>query len=1782
MREEQGVQLQSNSDENLDAFYRTQNRPDITFEETTPKGKAWARNESRNNTRQIFINQKVLESKFVEKAWSKPTVEGVTPLPVDQFKTLDEWASFVEEHEIAHSYFSKEEGESKADYENRINAIALRRYKKAPEPATSREGPEEEATVLDMDPNVDLENVLEEDAIEEGVNSFDWYTTTTNIEGQVGEAYVKVPLLVKDTKKLGIKTRAILEEKQPDLTFKPKVGDGPEEFKSTIGLKEYNALLKKPAKNLTKDEAKLLKTMKSRMDYRKNHEVVVANHLAKLFGVTREADSKEHLGEYSEQFAKQIIGRLPNPLLAALDKFISINPDKYFIPVLVDGVYKIQTDLVQEFGTPKYTLEKIQESKDKANDTRKFKTKGWTVQSRTPDSVSSPVQLDTLVRYGAAVATEQFKAKGTFVQDASQVALGFDRAILLLDAANYDLYYNGVNALNAAGDITKKMFKVPIALHNGKPISYAQATKRMFRKDAVKNIFYSKELGAGKVIKDIADRLQIPALDLPDATQSQIILRSDGVIIMAPEALDTFYLPTNTYNKGELKNQLREKDPALADLANTIYPLSREAMVAANTWNKPVILISPTTTPQEIRTWVEDNKVETLFVSQNTFLTPANPVTTKQLEGKTIKVTPELNDTNKFEQNIALALSPYEFVEGKKTLISKEDLLDMQQEAQDRKESRQDEIQEDGELGLRSLYPEGPGDKNYSMDEEGEVLSQISLSPLNKETTNLQQLSQKRTREQFKNTTVLPSNISAYKENVKRREARASSKATNSFKEVKKGFDYILEKHFRGGVNPNKNRTVININDLLNEGSVQRLLLTLQTEKVARRGTDLLKKSILLNNKRISPFELLKQQATDMRKNEKLGKFIKFSDQEIILVDFRDDMTKAQEAEAIAGFAHELGHGIMFNELDKTLAMEDGKGAVYNLLQAEWNKERANLSASHPWNGTHGFTEWYADKIGRVILDYASNVKNTGKATNGATAFLKRVANKIRTAWKDVNKVLKQRFGPKANIVVKDYVEKTIKTYKETAATKTPIVVQGVIFDMAVNTLKSVDKTVQNKIGANRLFTQVQKFIRNNPDLVPKDWSKALSHYLFTADNRLRTLFKNQKDNLAKMLYNQSSSIEAIGTLNARGKLINQRQNELKSILKPLEGNTLEIQKVLLDAERDVPASQLKTDMARQVRKYLEDFYNKNVEGSGHNDIKSHIIKFRENFYPRLLAIEAIRENLTIQTDLANLLRRYNGGLNPPNRVVEVWSETEQQFIKEEIPVTWEETIETIVSKEERNPDNAIDGSDAMAVGMAKERSKVFSKIPNEELRNINALEDPAIAILKYVEDMTKRMDYMDKVQTVVTAEDMNILNQRAKDGEISSTMRRALKLSNKVGSVAKGWQAAEIMVNRLDTVEQRGEAKDILRGMLGKAGLNMSKEVRTANSILLTLNVVAYLSLATIASLPDLAGSVLRSKDFSAFRTAFQEMKYYFNNREQMRQFSRDVGVIGIESMSALSINAGEMAYMNPGIEKFTDKFFHVIGLEAFTKFTRVFSLGMGEQFLLNEAKKASDSSLTQAQRDRAVRYLQELGVTVDDIKAWDSTKEKGTRYRQFIGESGQKVKMALGQFVDESIVRPNSAERPGWASNPYTALVWQLKSFFYAYGKNLVGGAIRETHARYAETGKVADAAVPFLIMGTAFLPLTMVGLELREWLKYLFPGGDESAFKTDDMPVGEYSKEILDRSGLFGPWGLLLPMIEAGEFGGSWWVPPLGPTAERIEDLVKGDVDWTTYLPGYSSFR
>jgi hypothetical protein len=261
--------------------------------------------------------------------------------------------------------------------------------------------------------------------------------------------------------------------------------------------------------------------------------------------------------------------------------------------------------------------------------------------------------------------------------------------------------------------------------------------------------------------------------------------------------------------------------------------------------------------------------------------------------------------------------------------------------------------------------------------------------------------------------------------------------------------------------------------------------------------------------------------------------------------------------------------------------------------------------------------------------------------------------------------------------------------------------------------------------------------------------------------------------------------------------------------------------------------------------------------------------------------------------------------------------------------------------------------------------------------------------------------------------------------------------------------------------------------------------------------------------------------------------------------------------------LNAAELGFMGDWSKFATEKFFIATGLEAYTKFTRVFAAGMGEQFLVT---KAADNS------DIATRHLEELQITREDINKWVKNE------RSFETAEGEKVRAAIARFVDESIMRPNSAERPGWASSPHFAIVWQLKSFFYAYGKNIIGGTLREANNRYSEDGKLTSAAIPLMLGATALLPLTMLGLEIRELIKYFGRGMDPAVFRSDNMEWSQYIAEIIDRSGALGAFGLIIPMLDAGKYGGQWWVPPLGPSAERVEKIMNGKFRGKDYLPFY----
>jgi len=77
----------------------------------------------------IYVDDKYIKSQFDKAPWTKPAVKGVDPLPPsfseNYIRSPEEWVKFNEIHEQSHTQFKRLKGETTADYENRINNIAM-------------------------------------------------------------------------------------------------------------------------------------------------------------------------------------------------------------------------------------------------------------------------------------------------------------------------------------------------------------------------------------------------------------------------------------------------------------------------------------------------------------------------------------------------------------------------------------------------------------------------------------------------------------------------------------------------------------------------------------------------------------------------------------------------------------------------------------------------------------------------------------------------------------------------------------------------------------------------------------------------------------------------------------------------------------------------------------------------------------------------------------------------------------------------------------------------------------------------------------------------------------------------------------------------------------------------------------------------------------------------------------------------------------------------------------------------------------------------------------------------------------------------------------------------------------------------------------------------------------------------------------------------------------------------------------------------------------------------
>ena len=926
----------------------------------------------------------------------------------------------------------------------------------------------------------------------------------------------------------------------------------------------------------------------------------------------------------------------------------------------------------------------------------------------------------------------------------------------------------------------------------------------------------------------------------------------------------------------------------------------------------------------------------------------------------------------------------------------------------------------------------------------------------------------------------------------------------------------------------------------------------------------------------VSPTLHIKKVIRAMRELGEPGAVVTFGDTHVIILDpTAKGMPESKGARALQ-MLYVLGHEIAHPFLEQERAwFTRGKGLnFWEKFESDFAKakEKVKGQEDHPYNRPGGIDEYYSDQFAIALLNLTNETeqnlirkrlgipKGEPKPKGIIDSYFTRLAKKIVAFFKELSAQVQGRFGKNAKSEnFGDYIQEILasdrraKEVNGTPSMSSVVSVMRFMGDAIPKMKKFIGENNSKKLEAElkKILTDLEEGKKNLLGKQRMHWG--WKYLLKTADGYLRSI---GAESIANIFYNPSQSTAHRGHLNARIWYVNRKLNKVWDLIEPEKpGNPTSEEiaafvEVLKEAEENVDVSKL-SPKAREVRAFLAE-YNESIKELGLNS--------RNNFYPRQFAIEAIMSEADglKRAMLVRILELQN-----PNATIIL----RRGKRKETIPVDFNRVVDGMLRQGERtddDPHTAGPQSEDIAIGMAETRQQYFINIPNEYLRrgidmetgnllpkdnDAGLLLSPEIALRKYVEDMEKRLDYEKRAVVVPT------------DAEIQKYPWL------KKGEVATGWKAMELLLQRIeDPVKQQG-ARMAVKNMLGKVGMNMKNWERQANSWMLTFNIMTYLTMATVASLPDLAGSILRSKDFSALGTFVQQWKTYFSDPAAAQAFARDLGLITFDSINTMYINAAELGFMTPASKKVSNFYFKTIGLETFTKFTRVFAAGMGEQFLLRTAQDKSD---------QATRWLKELHVTREDILYWNDPK-KGNR--SFDSEQGQRVQNALAQFVDESVIRPNAAERPVWASNPYFALVWQLKSFFYAYGKNILGGAIRESKNKYSETGGIPQAAIPLVLGAMPMLVLSMLGLEIREFVKYLVGGGDATKFRSDQMGAAEYFFEIVDRAGMLGAFTLLFPMFTAGKYGDEFWISPLGPTAGRIEDAIKGEIDivddWLPWL-------
>lgn len=326
----------------------------------------------------------------------------------------------------------------------------------------------------------------------------------------------------------------------------------------------------------------------------------------------------------------------------------------------------------------------------------------------------------------------------------------------------------------------------------------------------------------------------------------------------------------------------------------------------------------------------------------------------------------------------------------------------------------------------------------------------------------------------------------------------------------------------------------------------------------------------------------------------------------------------------------------------------------------------------------------------------------------------------------------------------------------------------------------------------------------------------------------------------------------------------------------------------------------------------------------------------------------------------------------------------------------------------------------------------------------------------------------------------------------------------------------------------------------------------------LMFISTIAYLGLATVASLVELAlsgraltaeqiygrkGGKSGEKGLNLFGQELAKMLFDLVNfagstamlkdpkvtsRSRGQEVLRDLGYYEWDVGAATVTGVSEM---NPTHEKYFQLFFKATGLTGWTNFTRSVRASIGMDYLFDKIETIASHRRSGKPKTNLVQEAEEslrnLGVNVDDyvdihIKLQnmiDLTPDEQARQQQITRE-------ALFNFINDAVALPTSGNRPLIYQDPRFALFFQFQGFMATFTSN----HIPKLWGEYVKRGTPAMKYNAFAVM-TTMIMLGFASQYLKDLIKFAGSDKDMKTLGNPYLETDEYIQRGLRSTGLLG---------------------------------------------------